>query len=119
MVVSPPGKFRMGFDGGEAERYEAGAGHHDRLLVRRRVREITNAQYRAFSKNTKRVSTQGCYALAGKVGYRYEPMPGKGLGRPGYGRPIPRRRAHGLHHLDRCARLRGVARARPGRSTGC
>jgi formylglycine-generating enzyme required for sulfatase activity len=89
MVVIPPGKFRMGFEGGEPERYEGpvrdvkigypfAAGKF----------EITNAQYRAFSDETKRVSTKGCYALAGKVGYEYKPMPGKDWQDPGYGRPI-------------------------------
>ena len=89
MVVVPPGKFRMGFDGGEPERYEGpvrdvkigysfAAGKY----------EITNAQYRAFSKDTKRVSTKGCYALSGLVGTQYKPMPGKDWEDPGYGRPI-------------------------------
>jgi formylglycine-generating enzyme required for sulfatase activity len=89
MVVIPPGKFRMGFDGGEPERYEGpvrdvkigysfAAGKY----------EITNAQYRAFSKDTKRVSTKGCYALSGLVGTQYKPMPGKDWEDPGYGRPI-------------------------------
>ena len=89
MVVVPPGKFRMGFDGGEPERYE-GPVRDITIGYSFAVGkyEITNAQYRAFSKDTKRVSTKGCYALAGKVGYRYEPMPGKDWEDPGYGRPI-------------------------------
>ena len=86
MVVVPPGEFRMGFEGGEPERYEGpvrdlkigysfAAGKY----------EITNAQYRAFAKDTKRVSTTGCFALSGDT---YKPQPGKGWEDPGYGRPI-------------------------------
>ena len=89
MIVVPPGEFQMGFEGGEPERYEGpvrtlrigysfAAGKH----------EITNAQYRAFSNDTKRVSTKGCYALHGLVGTQYKAMPGKDWEDPGYGRPI-------------------------------
>jgi formylglycine-generating enzyme required for sulfatase activity len=86
MVVVPPGSFSMGFDGGEPERYEGPV---------RQVRigyafaagkyEVTNAQYRAFVKDTGRVPTKGCYALSGGT---YKSQPGKDWEDPGYGRPI-------------------------------
>jgi formylglycine-generating enzyme required for sulfatase activity len=86
MVVVPPGRFLMGFDGGEPERYEGPV---------REVRigyafaagrfEVTNAQYREFVEATGHASTKGCYALRDGT---YKPLPGTDWRDPGYGRPI-------------------------------
>ena len=49
MVVIPPGKFRMGFDGGEPERYE---GPVREVRIARPFAlgkfEVTNGEYRRF-----------------------------------------------------------------------
>lgn len=86
MVIVAPGEFTMGFEGGEPERYE---GPVREMRVAKAFAagefEVTNAQYRVFSRETGRVATTGCYAL---VGSTYKSQPGKDWQDPGYGRPI-------------------------------
>jgi formylglycine-generating enzyme required for sulfatase activity len=86
MVVVPPGSFAMGFDGGEAERYEGPV---------RQVRigysfaagrfEITNAQYQRFVDATGYDAAEGCNVFV-------DGTLGKDMARywadPGYGQPI-------------------------------
>ena len=86
MVVVPPGKFTMGFEGGERGRYE---GPVRDMEVRRSFAagrtEVTNGQYRRFVTETGHVSGKGCNAL--KDG-SYKVLPGTDWSDPGYGRPI-------------------------------
>ena len=86
MVVIPPGKFRMGFDGGEPERYE---GPVREVRIGRPFAlgkfEVTNGEYRRFVTATGHVSGKGCFALRDGT---YQKLPGTDWSDPGYQRPI-------------------------------
>jgi formylglycine-generating enzyme required for sulfatase activity len=86
MVVIPPGRLTMGFEGGEPERFEGpvrqvaigtsfAAGKY----------EVTNAQYRAFADETKRPTTGNCNVFDGKT---TSPVKDGTWRDPQYGRPI-------------------------------
>lgn len=86
MVVIPPGKFRMGFDGGEPERYEGPV--RDMRIARKFALgkfEVTNGEYRRFVTATGHVSGKGCFALRDGT---YQKLPGTDWSDPGYQRPI-------------------------------
>ena len=86
MVVIPPGKFRMGFDGGEPERYEGPV--RDVRIARKFALgkfEVTNGEYRRFVTATGHVSGKGCFALRDGT---YQKLPGTDWSDPGYQRPI-------------------------------
>ncbi|NBX06395.1 MAG: FtsX-like permease family protein, partial [Betaproteobacteria bacterium] len=86
MVVVPPGKFRMGFDGGEPERYEGPV--RDVRIARKFALgkfEVTNGEYRRFVTATGHVSGKGCFALRDGT---YQKLPGTDWSDPGYQRPI-------------------------------
>lgn len=86
MVVIPPGEFVMGFDGGEAERYE---GPQRRITIGYAFAigkyEVTNAEYGRFIRDTGHVSGRDCNILRDG---RYRPEPDTSWINPGYGRAI-------------------------------
>ena len=87
MVVVPPGRFTMGVDGGEKDRYEGpvrevSIGYP--FAVGRF--ELTNGQYRRFVEATgHKTAGTGCNVFRGA---RVEAAPGSGWADPSYGRPI-------------------------------
>jgi formylglycine-generating enzyme required for sulfatase activity len=85
MVVIPPGKFTMGFDGGLEERYEGPVREVtiDYAFALGRV-EVTQAEYAAFIEATGHVSGTGCAIWDGSDWYH---TPGADWRDPGYGRP--------------------------------
>jgi formylglycine-generating enzyme required for sulfatase activity len=87
MVVVPPGRFKMGRDAGEKDRYE---GPVREVTVGYAFAvgrfELTNAQYRRFVEATgHKTAGSGCNAFFGS---RVEPLPNTSWRDPGYGRPI-------------------------------
>jgi formylglycine-generating enzyme required for sulfatase activity len=68
MIVVPPGRFAMGYDGGEPERYE---GPVREVTIPRAFAagqtEVTVAQFRRFVTATGYQAARGCYAWDGKV----------------------------------------------------
>lgn len=86
MVVIAPGRFQMGFEGGEPERYE---GPVRNVTIERRFAagrtEITVAEYRTFVEASGYQAARGCNAWDGVTVTKLED------GRwedPGYGRPV-------------------------------
>lgn len=86
MTIIPPGEFSMGFDGGEAERYE---GPVRRIRIGKSFAlgkfEVTNGEYRAFVTATGHISGKGCFALRDGT---YKQLPGTDWSDPGYRRAI-------------------------------
>jgi len=84
MVVVPPGSFKMGFDGGEPERYEGPVRDVtiDYAFALGRV-EVTQAEYAAFVAATRHVSGTACAIWNGETWHH---TPGKDWRDPGYGR---------------------------------
>lgn len=86
MVVVPPGRFMMGFDGGEPERYE---GPVREVAIARPFAagrtEVTVAQFRKFVAATGYRAARGCYAWDGKAPSL---LPDADWADPGYGRPV-------------------------------
>jgi formylglycine-generating enzyme required for sulfatase activity len=87
MVVIPPGKFMMGVDGGEKDRYE-GPVHEVSIgypFAAGRF-ELTNGQYRRFVEATgHKTAGTGCNVFFGD---RVEAVAGTNWADPNYGRPI-------------------------------
>jgi formylglycine-generating enzyme required for sulfatase activity len=86
MVVVPPGRYEMGRDAGEPERYE---GPVRQIAIAKPFAagryEITTGQYRKFSDATRRTpAPTGCNALRGS---RLEAVPGTNWQDAAYGRP--------------------------------
>ncbi len=83
MVVVPPGRFAMGFDGGEPERYEGPVREVSipRAFAAGRT-EVTVAQFGAFVAATGYRAARGCYAWDGKTATL---MPEANWADPGYG----------------------------------
>ena len=86
MVVIPPGSFRMGFDGGEPERYEGPVRNVSiaRPFAAGRT-EVTVAEFRQFVAATGHEAARGCYAWDGKTPTMIEDGT---WADPGYGRPV-------------------------------
>lgn len=85
MVVVPAGSFRMGFDGGEPERFEGPV--RDVTIVRPFAAartEVTVAQFRQFVTATGYRAARGCYAWDGREA---KMQPAADWSDPGYGRP--------------------------------
>lgn len=85
MVVVPAGSFRMGFDGGEPERYEGPV--RDVTIVRPFAAgrtEVTVAQFRQFVTDTGYRAARGCYAWDGREATM---LPEADWADPGYGTP--------------------------------
>ena len=87
MVEVPPGRFRMGFDGGEKDRYE---GPVREVAVTRAFAlgkfEVTHGQYAAFVRATARVSGPGCNVWV-EAKQTVERDTSLDWRNPGYGRP--------------------------------
>ena len=87
MVRVPAGRFTMGEDGGEPERYE---GPVRDIAVRRAFllarHEVTNAQYREFIAATGHRSSRGCHVRTPEGGDALDPQ--ADWADPRYGRPI-------------------------------
>jgi formylglycine-generating enzyme required for sulfatase activity len=87
MVVIPPGSVRMGFDGGERDRYE---GPVREVVIPRSFAvgryELTQGQYAAFVKATGYEGTRGCNVWDGAA-QRLRRDPATSWRDPGYGRP--------------------------------
>ncbi len=86
MVIVPPGRFTMGFDGGlNEERYEGPVREVtiDYAFALGRY-EVTQAQYATFVEATGHVSGTGCAIWDGET---WNHMDGKDWRDPGYGRP--------------------------------
>lgn len=85
MVVIPPGRFEMGFDGGEPERYE---GPVQEISIEREFAvgrtEVTVGQYSAFVAATGYQAAEGCLAWDGVAATLIETG---NWSDPGYGRP--------------------------------
>ena len=85
MVVVPSGRFAMGFDGGEPERYE---GPVREVTIKRTfaagLTEGTGDQLRRFVAATGHQAARGCYAWDGKVATLNKDANWED---PGYGRP--------------------------------
>jgi formylglycine-generating enzyme required for sulfatase activity len=85
MVVVPSGRFAMGFDGGEPERYE---GPVREVTIKRSFAagrtEVTVAQFRRFVAATGHQAARGCYAWDGKVATLNKDANWED---PGFGRP--------------------------------
>ena len=87
MVVVPAGKFVMGEEGGEPERFE-GLRHNVTIGYSFAVgrHELTNGQYRHFVEATgHKTAGTGCNVFFGD---RVAPQAGTSWSDPGYGRPI-------------------------------
>jgi formylglycine-generating enzyme required for sulfatase activity len=85
MVVIPPGKFTMGFEGGEEGRYEGPVRNINiKYAFALAQFEVTQAQYATFVESTGHVSGTGCAIWDGKDWHH---TPGKDWRDPGYGRP--------------------------------
>ena len=87
MVVLPPGRFVMGEDGGERDRFE---GPKRMVTINYSFAvgrfEVTNAQYREFVRTTGHpVAGTGCNAF---MGDKVLELPATSWANPGYGRPI-------------------------------
>jgi formylglycine-generating enzyme required for sulfatase activity len=85
MVVVPAGRFTMGFDGGEPERYEGPV--HAVAIVRSFAAgrtEVTVGQFRRFVAATGHRAARGCNAWDGKAPSL---LPDADWADPGYGRP--------------------------------
>jgi formylglycine-generating enzyme required for sulfatase activity len=86
MVVIPPGRFQMGFNGGEPERYE---GPVQEITIEREFAagrtEVTVAQYAAFTTATGYQAGRGCLAWDGVAATLVETA---NWADPGYGRPV-------------------------------
>lgn len=87
MVEIPPGRFRMGFDGGEPDRYE---GPVREVTVTRAFAlgkfELTHGEYAAFVQATGRASGPGCNVWVGAK-QKIERDLTLDWRNPGYGRP--------------------------------
>jgi len=87
MVVVPPGRFMMGREGGEKDRYE-GPVHEVTIgyaFAAGRF-ELTNGQYRRFVEATgHKTAGTGCNVFFGD---RVEAVAGSSWADPAYGRPI-------------------------------
>ena len=85
LVVIPGGRFTMGFDGGEPERYE---GPLRQITISEPFAagqfEVTVAQYRAFVERTGHRSESGCFVWDGQNAYFGETLSWRD---PGFGRP--------------------------------
>jgi formylglycine-generating enzyme required for sulfatase activity len=87
MVVIPPGRFTMGVDGGEKDRYE-GPAHEVTIAYPFAAGrfELTNGQYRQFVEATGHATAgTGCNVFFGD---RVEAVAGTNWAEPNYGRPI-------------------------------
>ena len=87
MVVVPAGRFRMGEDGGEPERYE---GPVREVTIAKAFAlgryEVTQAQYAEFVRlSGHRTAGAGCNAV---VDGELKAVPGASWRDPGYGRPV-------------------------------
>lgn len=85
MVVVPKGTFRMGADAGEDGRPEGPA--HQVTIARRfalGAREVSNAEYELFLKETRRQPTPGCRWFDPKTG-KVDPDPASNSRHPGPG----------------------------------
>jgi formylglycine-generating enzyme required for sulfatase activity len=87
MVVVPPGRFLMGTDGGEKDRYEGPVREVTIGYAFAAGRfELTNGQYRRFVEATgHKTAGTGCNVV---LGDRLEAVPGTSWMDPYYGRPI-------------------------------
>lgn len=87
MVVVPPGKFTMGYDGGvNEERYE-GPPHEVQISYTFAIGkyEITNSQFKKFIDSTNYKPGTNCRMWTGKT---VELVKGLDWRNPGYGKPI-------------------------------
>ena len=87
MIAIPPGKFRMGEDGGEPERYE---GPVREVTIGKAFAlgrfEVTQAQYAEFMRLSGHTTAgTGCNAV---VDGKLQPVPGTSWKDPGYSRPV-------------------------------